>query len=115
MHHASQLGEYAAYAKNYGWNELEEKIGKKNDWDTMRDAIQDYIKGLNFGYRVQLRDGGVTYLNKLGKFVDAHTLECTDAKGKTQNITGARFVIATGGRPSPLNIPGGEHAISSGM
>jgi len=29
--------------------------------------VQDYIKGLNFSYRVQLREAGITYLNKLGK------------------------------------------------
>jgi thioredoxin reductase (NADPH) len=68
---------------------------------------------LNFGYRVQLREAGVTYLNKLGKFVGPNTLELTDNKGKTSTITGARFVIATGGRPTPLDIPGGEHAITS--
>jgi hypothetical protein len=28
---------------------------------------QDHIKGINFGYRVELREEGVTYLNKLGK------------------------------------------------
>jgi ribosomal protein L6P/L9E len=28
---------------------------------------QDHIKGINFGYRVELREEGVTYLNKLGE------------------------------------------------
>jgi hypothetical protein len=35
------------------------------------------------------------------------------AKGKTSAITAARFVLATGGRPSSLKIPGWEYAISS--
>ena len=42
--------------------------------------IQDHIKGINFAYRVQLREKGITYLNKLGKFVGTNTLECTDSK-----------------------------------
>lgn len=29
--------------------------------------------------------------------------------------TGERIVIAVGGLPSPVNIPGGELAINSGM
>ena len=33
-----------------------------------------------------------------------HQLECTDAKGKKSVISGARFVIAVGGRPSPLQV-----------
>ena len=106
-------------------------------------------------YRVELREAGITYLNKLGKFLSPHELECTDAKGQKQVtthtyssykphihiiiliklgsidkrvkvfklyvwfvcipqvITSARFVVAVGGRPTPLTCPGAEYAISS--
>jgi thioredoxin/glutathione reductase (selenoprotein) len=112
MHFGAHLHEYHEMSKNYGWNSKD--LGTvTNDWPTLRDAIQDHIKGLNFGYRVQLREAGITYLNKLGKFVGPNQLETTDAKGNKQVISGARFVIATGGRPSALDIPGGEHAITS--
>eukprot|EP00599_Poterioochromonas_sp_BG-1_P011972 CAMPEP_0173155680 /NCGR_PEP_ID=MMETSP1105-20130129/14258_1 /TAXON_ID=2985 /ORGANISM="Ochromonas sp., Strain BG-1" /LENGTH=598 /DNA_ID=CAMNT_0014072169 /DNA_START=279 /DNA_END=2075 /DNA_ORIENTATION=- len=110
MHMGAQLGEHAKVAKSYGWTGFENGT---NNWDELRDHIQDHIKGLNFGYRVQLREQGVTYLNKLGKFKGPNTLECIDSKGKVQVITAARFVIATGGRPTPINIPGGEYAITS--
>lgn len=110
MHHAAILGDAAKDAKGYGWSNLDTG---KHDWATLRQNVQDHIKGLNFSYRVQLRETGVTYLNKLGKFTGPNSMELTDAKGKTQTITAARFVIATGGRPSPLNIPGGELAITS--
>lgn len=33
-------------------------------------------------------------------------MEVVDNKGKASNITAARFVIATGGRPTQLDIPG---------
>lgn len=109
MHTAALHGEHAEHAKAYGWN-----FGMgTHDWATMRQNVQDHIKGLNFGYRVQLREKGVQYLNKLGKFIDAHTLEVTDKKGNVSTITGRRFVVAVGGRPSPLSCPGGELAISS--
>ena len=42
----------------------------------MVQAIQDYVKSLNFGYRVKLREKKVTYLNAFAKFVDPHTVEC---------------------------------------
>ncbi len=110
MHQAAVLGEHAADAAGYGWTGLTKS---EHNWETLRERVQDYIKSLNFGYRVQLREAGVTYFNKLGKFVGPNTLEVTDNKGKTSTLTGARFVIATGGRPTPLDIPGGELAITS--
>jgi hypothetical protein len=36
----------------------------------MKDAVQNYIGSLNWGYRVQLRDKSVEYINGLGKFID---------------------------------------------
>jgi len=84
-----------------------------HSWEGMRQNIQNHIRGLNFKYRVNLRENGVTYLNKLGKFKDAHTLELTDKKGNVSVITAARVVVATGGRPTNLECEGGELAISS--
>ena len=88
-------------------------IETKHGWETMRENVQNHIKSLNFKYRVNLREKGVTYLNKLGKFKDAHTLEVTDKKGRVSEITASRFIIAVGGRPTPLECEGGELAISS--
>eukprot|EP01038_Epipyxis_sp_PR26KG_P009919 gene9919-13342_t len=110
MHNAALLGESALAAKGFGWNNLDAGV---HNWEAMRESVQDHIKGLNFGYRVQLREHGITYLNKLGRFVGPNQLECVDNKGKVQLITGARFVIATGGRPSALTCPGAEFALTS--
>lgn len=82
-------------------------------WGILRENIQNYIRGLNFKYRVRLREKQVDYLNKLGKFVDKNTIEATDKKGNKSTITSARFLIAVGGRPTPLACEGGELAISS--
>jgi hypothetical protein len=32
----------------------------EHDWNTMKDAVQNYIGSLNWGYRVQLRDKNVS-------------------------------------------------------
>ena len=82
-------------------------------WEALRENVQNYIRGLNFKYRVNFREKEVTYLNKLGKFVDPHTIEATDKKGRVAQITAARFLICTGGRPAPLDCEGGDLAISS--
>ena len=82
-------------------------------WETMRQNVQNYIRSLNFKYRVNLRENEVSYLNKLGKFKDAHTIEVTDKKGNVSEITTARVLVAVGGRPTALDCEGGELAISS--
>jgi len=83
------------------------------NWDVVKSNIQNYIRGLNFKYRVRLREKNVEYLNKLATFKDAHTVEVVDKKGRSSTITSSRFLIAVGGRPSPIDCEGGELAISS--
>lgn len=39
-----------------------------------------YIKSLNWGYRVSLKDSSVTYLNEYASFVDSHTIEVSVSK-----------------------------------
>ncbi|GMI25681.1 hypothetical protein TeGR_g12911, partial [Tetraparma gracilis] len=110
MHNAALIGEtMSSDAKAFGFD----AEAKGHDWGKMRENIQNHIRGLNFNYRVNLREKEVTYLNKLGQFVDAHTLQVTDKKGKVSTITSSRFVVAVGGRPSPLDCEGGDLAISS--
>lgn len=41
----------------------------------MRDNIQNYIGSLNWGYRVQLRDKKVEYINGYGRFIDNHKIQ----------------------------------------
>ncbi len=40
-----------------------------HSWTVLKDRVQDHIRSLNFGYRVQLREKGITYLNKLGQVI----------------------------------------------
>lgn len=129
MHNAALLGEAIEDAQSYGWSfgnasSSSSNVGsdadngsntssKTHTWEKMVEAVNDHIYGLNFGYTSALRTKGVEYKNALGTFVDPHTLELTDKKGKKTNITSRRIVVAVGGRPKPLDIPGGELALSS--
>lgn len=85
----------------------------KVQWEVLRENIINYIRGLNFKYRVRLREKEVNYLNQLATFKDAHTIEAADKKGRVTTITASRFLVATGGRPAPLECEGAELAISS--
>ena len=85
----------------------------KMHWDVVKSNIQNYIRSLNFKYRVRLREKEVKYLNKLATFQDAHTVKLVDKKGREDTVTASRFLVAVGGRPSPIDCEGGDLAISS--
>ena len=55
------------FPRRFGWAVDQ----KAHDWTSMREKIQNYVKSLNFKYRVTLREAGISYLNKLGEFVGA--------------------------------------------
>ena len=111
MHQAAILGESVKDAKSFGWQVDKEQVN--HDWPAMVTEIQNHIGGLNWGYRVALREASVDYLNEYATFVDANTLKCVNKKGKETTRTAAQFILATGGRPKYPDIPGAELGISS--
>ena len=126
MHNAALLSEgYVKDQPHYGigvTSEMEEQwmgMSQDNDhsspqsWETLKNNVQNHIRGLNFKYRVDLREKEVTYLNQLGSFINEHTVETIDKKGAKGSITFSRCLIAVGGRPTPISCEGGELAVSS--
>ncbi|CAL1290277.1 unnamed protein product [Larinioides sclopetarius] len=61
-HQAASLGKAMEHAKRYGWN-VNENI--THDWDILRSAVIDYIKSLNWGHRVQLKQKLNAYLLRI--------------------------------------------------
>lgn len=41
----------------------------------MKEAINNYIGSLNWGYRVALRDKKVDYVNAYAEFIDPHKIK----------------------------------------
>ncbi|CAL1527071.1 unnamed protein product [Lymnaea stagnalis] len=107
MHRASILGEDLHDAKAFGW-ELPEKV--HHNWEVMKNAIQDHIGSLNWGYRVQLRDKKVNYINAYAVILDKNTIKVSAIKkNKTETkMTAANIIIATGERPRYPDIPGAK-------
>lgn len=97
MHQAAIHGHNLQDAEAFGWTNMGTP---KNDWAKLVEATSNYIGGLNFGYRVELRNKKVSYLNAFGSFVDNHTIKTVDKKGRENTITTKDVVIAVGGRPS---------------
>lgn len=119
MHEAGSIGStLMERAPAFGWQPALDSTGGKDsaqaryihNWQTLVSAVQNHIKSLNFKYRVDMRAAGVTYINDLGRFVSPDTLELVHTG---QKIIADKFVIAVGGRPKILDIPGGDLAITS--
>lgn len=113
MHQAALLGEAVRDAANYGWT-IPDAPNVQLNWETLKTAVQNHVKSVNWVTRVGLRDANVEYWNGLGKFVDQHTIEATLKNGTVKKVTADNILIATGGRPNYPRIPGAvEHCISS--
>lgn len=115
MHQSSLIGEVLHHdSASFGWN-VSSGQGSAPifDWKQLVTNVDGYIRGINFKYKVELRSKYVKYENFLGSFIDPHTLELWHPRKGSKQITTRDVVIAVGGRPRELTIPGGEHAISS--
>uniref|UniRef100_A0A0B7AKP7 Thioredoxin-disulfide reductase n=1 Tax=Arion vulgaris TaxID=1028688 RepID=A0A0B7AKP7_9EUPU len=111
MHRASILGEDVHDAKAFGWA-LPDKV--EHNWQKMKNAIQDHIGSLNWGYRVQLRDKSVNYINAYAEIMDPHTIKAVKKNKSEVTITAENILLATGERPRYLDIPGAqEYCITS--
>lgn len=81
-------------------------MSQQHNWQTMVGNVQMHIKGLNWGYKSDMIKLKVKYYNSYAEFVDPHTIKMDNGKGKVEQVTADKIVIATGGRPSYPGIPG---------
>ncbi len=91
-------------ARGFGWD----SDAGRHSWRGLIAAKDIEIARLNAIYVKLLEGAGATVFEARATFIDAHTL---DVGGR--RITAERIVVAVGGRPAHLAIPGGEHAIVS--
>uniref|UniRef100_A0A2K5C5R8 Thioredoxin reductase 2 n=1 Tax=Aotus nancymaae TaxID=37293 RepID=A0A2K5C5R8_AOTNA len=113
MHQAALLGGLIRDAPHYGWEVAQPVL---HDWRKMAEAVQNHVKSLNWGHRVQLHDRKVKYFNVKAGFVDEHTVRGVAKGGKEILLSADHIVIATGGRPRyPAHIEGAlEYGITTG-
>lgn len=96
--------EDAEDAAAYGWTFGEAKL----HWPTLIENKDKEIERLNGIYRRILESNNVRIIEARARLRDAHTIEVGG-----EVITAERILIATGGQPQRVSIPGFEHAIVS--
>ncbi len=92
-------------AKSFGWT-IE---GKRFDWATLRDHVQNDVTRLEGLYGQTLGNHNVTIFKERAVITGPH--EITLASGQT--LTAGHILVATGARPHVPDFPGSEHVITS--
>lgn len=80
----------------------------KFDFKQLVDNREKYIDFLHTSYQKGLDSNRVEVIHGYAQFVDNHTVTVDG-----QEYRAPKILIATGGKPSVMSIPGGEHAIDS--
>lgn len=111
MHYAGLLGEGYHDEVESGWVPGDKP---KHNWGKMISNINNHIRSINFGYKKDMKNKKITFFEEYASFVDPHTVELIDIRGKTHRVTSKYFLIAVGGRPLYPDIPGAkEYGITS--
>lgn len=99
FHISTQVKETMQMGEDYGWVTPDSQpLQLRNDWATLRGNIQNYIKGINFGYKKKLKEIEVDYVNARATFADPHTVDF-ELNGERHQLKAKSFVIAAGLRP----------------
>jgi glutathione reductase (NADPH) len=113
MFNASTVHETLHQAKEFGFAVPE---GVTFDWGKIKLYRDRYIKRLNGIYEGGLQKLNIDRIAGIGSFESANTIVVTDdsAEGTApRKITAEHVLIAVGGAPNKLGVPGEEFCIDS--
>lgn len=103
---ASQARLMTEEMRGYGWEGAE---AGAFDWSVFRAKLDAELSRLELVYRAGLTRAGVDIHDQRAVIADHHTVELADGTRKTAR----HILIAAGGRPSKIGIPGEELALVS--
>ena len=104
LSYAAHFAEEFEDAAGYGWEVGETRFS----WSRLIENKDREIDRLNQVYLRLLADSGVALYPVHGKLLDSHQVQLGE-----DIVSADRILIATGGRPWKLEIPGAEHSITS--
>ncbi len=103
--YAAQLAQEQQLARDYGFALQPGPL----DWEHFRQLRQHYIDGIRQRYASRLAEAGIQVFAETGRFVSPGTV-ATSSGGE---LCATQILIATGGRPRRLDIPGFELGLVS--
>ncbi len=104
MVYAAELGADLEDARAYGW-----QVGDATcDLAALADAVGAEVERLSRGYAARLERAGVQLVRARARVVGPHAVE-VDGRRLDCGV----ILVATGGAPEPLEVPGRELAIDS--
>ncbi|MFN6956554.1 MAG: FAD-dependent oxidoreductase, partial [Acetobacteraceae bacterium] len=104
MVQAAEYGMWAGDAPAFGW----EATSPRHDWAALARARDAEVARLSGIYRRLLAGANATVFDARATLVGPHEIEVGG-----QRVTAKHILIATGGTPSRLAIPGAEHGLIS--
>lgn len=108
MFNASHVAETIKESKEFGFS----VNGFTFDWKALKTFRDRYIQRLNGIYESGLDKLNITRYSGMGSFKGPNTIEIIDGDS-VQTVTSKDILIAVGGTPKSLKVPGSEHAIDS--
>lgn len=108
MWHAAQITDCLRDAPQYGFTAVSEAVRGVHAWALLRQRRDAYVERLNGIYARNLETSGVALYRGYGRLCSAREVEVGGQRLRTE-----RILVATGGRPARLAIPGGALAIDS--
>lgn len=104
--YASAYGKAFKEAEGYGWT-----VGEiAHDWGTLCENLHAEVDRLSGIYWKNLSNSGVEIFSQRAEIEDAHTVRLLE---DDKTVTARYILVATGGQPSTLGIPGEELALNS--
>lgn len=104
MWNAATIAHTLRDAPDYGFNM---QVGA-HEWARLKAARDAQVRAINEWYHTYLTDSNIDEIQGLARFVDSRTIAVGDATYSAEHI-----VIAPGGRPMVLDVPGAELGITS--
>ncbi len=102
--YAAHFAEDFEDAQGFGWKSQRPEF----DWNTLLENKNREIERLNGIYRRILENNQVKVIDGAARVIDSHTVEVAG-----QRYTSKYILVAVGGIPSRLEVPGGEWVLNS--
>ncbi|CAM9581788.1 unnamed protein product [Scytosiphon promiscuus] len=104
MFNAAHVNEMIHASKQYGYT-----VGESSfDWGKLKEMRDAYVRRLNGIYHRNVEKSGVTLVYGMAKFVGVRKVEVEGVE-----YTADHVMIAVGGTPTMIDVPGVEHCINS--